>query len=230
MKNYILVVDDDQLIRYALAKGFKDSGHEVATAATALEALEKFTYCPHQLCLIDIHLADMNGLELMEIIREMCPKTKFIIMTASYHNPSVQNENYSPAIDDGSVSFFPKPFDLSDLRDMVRKMLRSDSPPAENFFVTIDGFVKSSRKCLRKPCTEDICFQMSVIDGGRVRRRSLEAQAVDISATGIGLLTGYPLRESQVIGFDEKMDNKSGVVVWSEMIDAVMCRSGVKFA
>jgi hypothetical protein len=43
-------------------------------------------------------------------------------------------------------------------------------------------------------------------------------------------LTRYPLRESQVISFDEKVDNRSGVVVWSKMVDEEYCRAGIRFA
>ncbi|MEJ2268603.1 MAG: hypothetical protein P8Y04_02385 [Desulfobulbaceae bacterium] len=56
------------------------------------------------------------------------------------------------------------------------------------------------------------------------------AQVVDISDRGIGLLSQYPLRESQVIGFDEKMNNRTGVVVWSKMMDEDNCRVGIRFA
>ncbi len=81
------------------------------------------------------------------------------------------------------------------------------------------SFEKKSRKSPRKPYNEKIGFQMSVIDQGNSTRWSLEAQAVDISDRGIGVLSHYHLKESQVIGFDEKMDNKTGVVMWSKMID-----------
>ena len=60
---------------------------------------------------------------------------------------------------------------------------------------------------------------MSVIDQGNFTRWTLEAQAVDISVSGIGLLSKHPLKESQVVGFNEKLGNKTGVVVWSKMVD-----------
>ena len=71
---------------------------------------------------------------------------------------------------------------------------------------------------------------MSVIDQGNYTRWSMEAEAVDISDRGIGVLISYHLKVSQVIGFDEKMDNKTGVVMWSKTIDADKCRVGIKFA
>ena len=71
---------------------------------------------------------------------------------------------------------------------------------------------------------------MSVIDQGNFTRWSLEAQAVDISDSGIGLLSRHPLKKSQIVGFDEKLGNKTGVVVWSKMVDEENCRAGLRFA
>ena len=71
---------------------------------------------------------------------------------------------------------------------------------------------------------------MSVIHEGVYTRLSMKAQTVDISDSGVGLLTSYPLRESQIIGFEEKMNNRVGVVAWSRMIDRESFRVGVRFA
>ena len=77
---------------------------------------------------------------------------------------------------------------------------------------------------------ENISFQLSVIFQGISTRLFVEAQAVDVSDSGIGLVTPYPLQKSQVIGFDEKLKNRTGVVAWSKMTDEENCRVGVKFA
>ena len=71
---------------------------------------------------------------------------------------------------------------------------------------------------------------MSIIHGGINTRLSLKGKAVDISDGGIGLLISYPLRESQVIGFEGKMDDRFGVVVWSRMVDKESFRVGIRFA
>ena len=230
MKNYILVVDDDQLILYALAKILKIDGYEVITAATATEAIEKISYCPFDLCLLDVHLPDLNGLELMDIIRDMCPKTKVIIMTASYVDFAELSESNSRAIANGASHFIPKPFNLCDISEVVQQTLAADENFQADFSFTDSGFKKRSRKKPRKPWNDNIVFQMSVVDQGDFARKCLEAQAVDISDSGMGLLTRYPLRESQVISFDEKLDNRSGVVVWSKMVDEENCRAGIRFA
>jgi CheY-like chemotaxis protein len=226
----ILVVDDDQLILYALARALKDDAHVVETADTATAAIKKVSECPFDLCLLDVHLTDMNGLELMKRIRETCPETKFIIMTASCLDASELSENHNEAIANGACHFIPKPFNLWEVTDVVQQVLTGKENFEVGFRFTGRDFEKKSRKTPRKPYKENIRFQMSVIDQGNYTRWSLEAEAVDISDSGIGLLSQFPLKESQIIGFDEKMGNRTGVVAWSKMIDAETCRAGIRFA
>jgi CheY-like chemotaxis protein len=230
MKKHILVVDDDELILFALAKTLKGDAREVITASTGTEAIKKLSYCPYDLCLLDIHLPDMNGLELMKIIREMCPETRIVIMTASYIDFSELNGNYIEAITNGASQFIPKPFNLCDIKEVVDQVLRGEEDIDKDFFCIGNGTLKRSRKHPRELCNGKVCFKMSIIDEGGISRKLLEALGVDISDSGIGLLTRCPLKESQVIGFDEKNKNKTGVVAWSEMIDEDNCRVGVKFA
>jgi CheY-like chemotaxis protein len=230
MKKHILVVDDDQLILYALARALKDDEYEVETAASATEAIEKLSYSPYDLCLLDVHLTDMNGLELMKRIKASCPDTKVVIMTASCLDSTELSENNNAAIANGACHFIPKPFNLSEVTDVVQQILTGKKNFEIGFRYTGSGFEKKSRKTPRKPYNETIRFQMSVIDQGNYTRWSLIAQAVDISDGGIGLLSQYPLKESQIIGFDEKMDKKTGVVVWSKRVDEENCRAGIRFA
>jgi CheY-like chemotaxis protein len=230
MAQSILVVDDNQLLLYGLAKALKYNSYAVQTASTGQKALRKLAYCPFDLCMLDIDLPDFNGLELMKMVKDFCPDTKIIIMTASNLDSSEVSENISTAISNGACHFISKPFDLCDIRQVVKKVLSGEDDFHTGFRFTSSSFEKKSRRSPRKPCSEKIGFQMSVIDQGNYTRWSMEAEAVDISDRGIGVLSSYHLKESQVIGFDEKMDNKTGVVMWSKTIDADKCRVGIKFA
>ena len=230
MKHYILVVDDDQLILYALEKILRNDGYEVVTASTAAQAIEKLSFCPYDLCLLDVNLPDLNGLELMKITKDMCPEIRVVIMTASHFDSDKLSENNNKAIANGASHFISKPFDLCDITDVVQQALKGKENFQTDFQFAAKGFEKKSRKNPRAPFTENIFFQMSIIDQGNHTRKTLEAQAVDISDSGIGVLIHYPLKESQVIGFDEKVDSRTGVVVWSKMVDEENCRVGVRFA
>ena len=230
MAQSILVVDDNQLVLYGLAKALKYNSYAVQTASTGQKALRKLAYCPFDLCMLDIDLPDFNGLELMKMVKDFCPDTKIIIMTASNLDSPEVSENINAAIANGACHFIAKPFDLCDITEVVEKVLSGEEDFHTGFRFVNSSSEKKSRRSPRKPCSEKIGFQMSVIDQGNYTRWSMEAKAVDISDRGIGVLTSYHLKESQVIGFDEKMDNKTGVVMWSKTIDADKCRVGIKFA
>ena len=230
MKKQILVADEDQLILYALSKALKDDGCEVKTAATVPDAIERLSQCSYDLILLDVQLADSKDQGLLKVVRDICPETKIILMTTSYHeSPEFSQVNFT-AITNGSCHFISKPFDLCEVTAVVHQVLTGE----EGFFAdqgfASSGFERKPREAPREPLLENISFQLSAIFQGISTRLSVEAQTVDISDSGIGLLTAYPLKEAQVIGFDEKIKNRSGVVAWSIMVDAENCRVGVKFA
>lgn len=230
MKKNILVVDDDKLILFGLEKVLKYKSFEVETAETASKAMEKLSACPYDLCLLDIHLPDGNGLELMKAIKDSCPKTKVIIMTASYVNCNDNlSENIKLAMKNGACQFIPKPFNLCEMTDIVERALQNTEDFHTGFRFIDNSFVQKKRKFPRAPYYETIDFFTTVIDQGETKRRTIQAKSVDISTSGIGLLTDYPLKESQVISFGDDLAHKSGVVVWSTMYESKVCRAGVKF-
>ena len=230
VKKNILVVDDNQLILYGLAKALQSGSFAVQTASTAQSAVDKLAHCPYDLCLLDVHLPDVNGLVLLKVIKDICPMTRIIIMTTSCLDSSEVSENISAAIAHGACHFIAKPFNLREVTDVVQQVLTEGEDFHSGFRFTGTGFVKKSRKTPRKPYCENLRFQVSVIDNGIFTRWSLEARAVDLSDGGMGLVTPYPLKEAQIIGFDEKMGSRIGVVAWSRMVDAENCRAGIKFA
>jgi DNA-binding response OmpR family regulator len=231
VKEHILVVDDDELILFGLKKILTNKSFEVETAATASLAVEKIKKCPYGLCLLDIHLPDFNGLELMKIIKDICPETKVIIMTASYNDSNDDlSESIQLAIKNGACQFITKPFNLAEIPDIVERAIEDEENFHTGFRFVGNTFVEKKRKSPRAPYHESINFFMTVIDQGESKRWTMHAKSVDISDRGIGLLTNYPLKESQIISFGDDLANKMGVVVWSTMFDTNVCRAGIKFA
>ena len=233
MKKRILVIDDDKLICYGLKKALQQDSIEVETASTASEALLALTACSYDMCLLDIRLPDIHGFKMMQVIKDVCPKTKIIVMTASF---IVQDEDINKHIDDamrnGACYFIYKPFDLRQLKDVVARVLWDKEDLSRNNGARIeeDAAVLTQRKLQRKEYCNEIYFFISIINDGEVKRWRTRAESVDINDDGIGLVTTYPLRVSQIIGFDEDLQKKSGVVVWSRMLEDQKCRAGVRFA
>lgn len=229
VKKKILIIDDDHLILYGLQKALRKESIEVTTASSAGLAEEELAICPYDLCLLDIHLPDYNGLELMKIIKQICPKTKVIIMTASYSGEEELSENIKQAAENGACHFLTKPFDLDEVKDVIRQALED-----ENFHTGVrfsdNAFVKRTRKFSRHPYAQHMDIAMTILTEGQSHRWHTGARSVDISEGGLGLVTRYPLRVSQVISMKSGLSQKTGVVVWSRMLEDSTCRAGVRFA
>ena len=78
----ILIVDDEMIVRESLFHWFKKSGHNVDAASSGLEALEKLEKFPFEILFVDIKMPVMNGIELLEKVKEEYPDTIVIIITA----------------------------------------------------------------------------------------------------------------------------------------------------
>ena len=78
----ILIVDDEMIVRESLFHWFKKSGHKVDAASSGLEALEKLEKFPFEILFVDIKMPVMNGIELLEKVKEEYPDTIVIIITA----------------------------------------------------------------------------------------------------------------------------------------------------
>ncbi|MFH1020295.1 MAG: response regulator [Pseudomonadota bacterium] len=231
MHKKILIVDDDELVLYGLEKVLQSEGVEVTTAGTASEAVLKLSSCPYDLCLLDVHLPDFSGMVLMKIIKDICPNVKVVIMTASYIDDLDLGGHIRDATKNGACHFITKPFDLHELKDIVVQALHADDGFHTGFRFSGDRFFeRKARKQNRLPFSGDMRFSMSDIENGDGGRLHLLARAIDLSEHGVGFLTEYPLRPSQVVSFEHYVLRRTGSVAWSTMVDEKTCRAGVRFA
>src|SRR5579863_5155336 len=80
----LLVVDDEPLIRCAIAEAFSAAGHEVVDAwdgTTGLQAVARATR-PFDVIFLDFHLPDSTDLALLATIRRRAPRSAVVLMTA----------------------------------------------------------------------------------------------------------------------------------------------------
>ena len=112
----ILVVDDEPLILYGIEK-ILNKFAEVKTVGSAEDALEEIETQHYDLCLLDVILPGMNGLEAMKIINKRSPNTKVAIMTGSSLDEDMHRE-----INELAYEFVEKPFELSRIRNIAEKV------------------------------------------------------------------------------------------------------------
>jgi DNA-binding NtrC family response regulator len=115
----ILVVDDEQLIRWSLSERLTQEGHTVVEAGTAKEALAAFG--PQvDLVLLDYRLPDSDGLRVLKQIKASDPDVPVILLTAF---SSI--ETAVEAMKQGAYHYANKPFNLDELVLVVQKALET---------------------------------------------------------------------------------------------------------
>ena len=226
MTKNILLVEDDPLALYGLSKTLKRKALEITTAPTGKTALEKLGACRFDLCIINLNLKDCDAFELLRKVNSLYPKTKIIVMSSNSLNHRNFIKNMKHPNDREMCYFMAKPFDLCHMGEIVDQALKAENFPAGLGF-SESGEAK--RNCERIPCSEKVSLYMDVIESGKTNRWSLAAKSVDISDTGIGIVTNFPLKESQLVNFGEDLNYKTGVVVWSKILADRTCRAGIMF-
>ena len=100
----ILVVDDSSLSRRITRRILEEAGHAVAEAQDGLSALERYALDKPDLVLLDVTMAEMDGLEVLRQLRAMDPAARVVMATAD-----VQTSTRDLAEAGGATGFVTKP-------------------------------------------------------------------------------------------------------------------------
>ena len=115
----ILIIDDDENIRKALAAILEEEGYMVDTAETAKQAIEKTDKNIYNLALIDMRLPDMEGIELLTKMKDTTPKMRKVIVTGY---PTLHNA--IEAVNRGADAYILKPFDVEKVLATIKEQLK----------------------------------------------------------------------------------------------------------
>lgn len=128
MEKYkILIVDDEKIVRESLFHWFEDEGYSVETAESAEIALKNFDKGKFDLILLDMRMPGMNGIELLEKIKEIDKDCIVILITAYASVPTAVQ-----ALKFGAYDYVTKPVDPDELNHLVKNALEKKSLKDEN--------------------------------------------------------------------------------------------------
>lgn len=147
MADRILIIEDDTTIRVTLRDVLQRQGYQVDLAEDGAGGLEYFRKRAYGLTLLDLHLPDMHGIEVLKAIRESDQEAMVVVMTAF---PEVRTA--VDCVKAGAYDYLNKPFELDDVKEIIRRALETRSlrlevellrmraePPA-----TLEGMIGSS--------------------------------------------------------------------------------------
>jgi two-component system, NtrC family, response regulator AtoC len=115
----ILIVDDEQLIRWSLSERLAREGYRIVEAETAAQATVR-ARDGIDLILLDYRLPDADGLEVLKRVKQANPETIVIMLTA---HSSI--EMAVEAMKHGAYHFASKPFDVNEVALLVEKALET---------------------------------------------------------------------------------------------------------
>ena len=121
MKQRILVVDDEPQIREMLSLYFGKHGFDVATAGNSAETLQKVNESPFDVVVLDIGLAEEDGLTLLEKLKSAHPELRVIMLTGMGFVEDLLQE----AQQKGADGYVSKVLPLDELLASVQKILKS---------------------------------------------------------------------------------------------------------
>jgi two-component system, NtrC family, nitrogen regulation response regulator GlnG len=122
----ILVVDDEESIRWVLTRGLARRGWKVQSAENAHAALRRLTEQDYALVFLDVRLPDIDGLSLLEQIQTRSNPPMVVVMTAQGTVDTAVN-----AMKKGAYEYIIKPFDLEEVVTLAHQALRARSAVAD---------------------------------------------------------------------------------------------------
>ncbi|ARU57800.1 chemotaxis response regulator receiver-modulated signal transduction histidine kinase [Oleiphilus messinensis] len=116
----VLVIDDSLSVRSTLKQLLSDCGFEVVTACDGLEAVDKLNHTHPALCLVDLEMPRMNGLEFTRHIRNSSQYEKLPVLMLTSRNQSKHRQMAEKA---GVTDYATKPYNETQLMDQIRDIL-----------------------------------------------------------------------------------------------------------
>jgi CheY-like chemotaxis protein len=130
LSSYVLVVDDESVVRDFLIRCLDEWGYEGQQAASAAEALELMVDRPASIVLCDIRMPGQDGLWLAERLRSHWPKTAVVMATAI---DDLQTVSQSRQL--GVVDYINKPIKPDQLLQVLRRVaatIQEDKPMSDD--------------------------------------------------------------------------------------------------
>jgi two-component system OmpR family response regulator len=176
----LLVVDDEQFLREAVATLLSSLGFAVTSAGTGTEALRLARTRPFDLLILDVMLPDLDGFEIVRRLRRDRNEVPVIFLTAKD-----TREDKVAGLTMGGDDYITKPFHLDELTARLRTVLRRTRPIPDDPVLTFADITLDQDK-------------YEVRRGGRL---------IELSPTEFRLLRYFMLNPGRVLSHAQLLAN-----------------------
>ena len=119
----LLIVDDDRSFLQRLARAMESRGFTVTSSDTVSDGLQQVEKAPPAFAVVDLRLADGNGLDVISALKRRRPDARGIVLTGYGNIATAVN-----AVKLGAVDYLAKPADAD---DVVAALLSVEGRPAQ---------------------------------------------------------------------------------------------------
>ncbi len=116
-KTQILILDDEPIVCKRLRPAFQKAGYEVETFTDSASAMARIEEKPFDIVITDLKMEGTDGMHFLARVKEIAPDTGVIVITG-FATPESAKESFRK----GAYDFVAKPFKLSDIVDVVRRL------------------------------------------------------------------------------------------------------------
>ena len=182
----VWIVDDDRSIRWVFEKALGREGIAYNSFSSAQEALDALRGGPPQVLVSDIRMPGPSGLELLHTVKEKHPAVPVIVMTA-YSDL----ESAVAAFQGGAYEYLPKPFDVDQAVDLIRRALDESQRDA----TTVEPLAEAPEILGQAPAMQEVFRAI-----GRLSQSSATVLITGDSGTGKELVARALHRHSARAG------------------------------
>lgn len=219
----IMIVDDDNFLRWGLSKQIPAICNfpvEIKSLDNGTDAAREVSLSFYDVCFLDVHLPDRNGIEVMHEIKKVSPKTHVIIMTAEDLDSECMKE-----VEEMAYQFISKPFDFYQVKFILKHLFEKEG--SSGALMSMERR-RSKRKHERRPLRGLFDYSIIATEFEESKVLCLKGDLVDISEGGMGMKIDYSLHAGQMIEI-HGLYQKSGIVKWISIVNKNAFRAGIAF-
>ncbi len=224
MKKKILIVANEQLICYSLSFVLQGARTEVSCAINGRDAIREIRSRTFDLCLLDMHLSDVNGADLLPEIKRLSPQTEIIAMSNGDRDDALMG-----IIREHSTLHLSGPLDALQVKALVEELFEQQIDESPDLSAMASCVVNEKRLHDRKPFMTSVKYDVfsSETDAGHWPHF---ADTIDICMQGLGIRTNVRLEPGRIIRLKSNTESVRGIVRWiTPEGEGEVYRAGIQF-